>query len=820
MNRNWRSRLMILAMVYFTFLGGTFVTDLDFWPRVVHHIIVTAIIAGWLISHWRRQKQIPVTPLDIPILLVFLAYAVATLFAIDPRVSVEALWQVGVHIAFFYILVDIIRAWQPRAVFEPVFFSAAVVVVVGLAEFISWYFGLKWLSMFQQSWFEIGGLANPIPPIIYRLSFTLGVSTSLSGYLALLIPVALGWALSTPSPDARKGLVLWIVAALVVMVLSFSRGGLLSLAVSLPLFTVLILIGQPERRQWLIRMLRGWRLAAALGVAAILVAGVVLAWLRSNVTGGHAAGDDIRRNLFDSAWQVGLAHPITGVGPGGFGRAMRPYRDQLITGDHFTGAHDVPLQIWAEEGLVGLVPFACLVSVGLWISFRRWRDSSGSERIRVAGIAAALVGFAVNNLVDIFTNLPLVIPWLACVAYLVMPLRPAGPSRSPVRQVFQNLMALLVLVSIGGWAISDLAQYHFNRAVQLAATGDLDSALDAIQTARRIDPAMGYYVFQRAQYLGVLSADQPAVLPKAVDAYRSALALERTYALNNANYAILLQQSGDLDGAVSQMQEAIAWQINDPRYVLGYAVFADLHGDSAVALDAYRNALELDPAWVESPFWDLTPLRAQARADFLELRGLQHLSAGTLGALPPDCWPVTAAASSNSSVSLSLNSSAYCRAERSLKLDGKVSDAIEQAGEAIQLDPSNPRAYLLRASAYEIGGDPQRAEVDAKTALFLQDIHAYAILGRLAEDRGDLKAAEQYYLAGGPLVVQLQGWDVATYARRGDLYMLPQLDLPGPSRYDFAAWDALVALYQRQGRTGDSQQIRDIILEFDPYHQF
>jgi hypothetical protein len=58
------------------------------------------------------------------------------------------------------------------------------------------------------------------------------------------------------------------------------------------------------------------------------------------------------------------------------------------------------------------------------------------------------------------------------------------------------------------------------------------------------------------------------------------------------------------------------------------------------------------------------------------------------------------------------------------------------------------------------------------------------------------------------------------YARRGDLTLLPLLDAPGPSRYDFAGWLALIDLYAREGRAKEAQSLRDAILRLDPYFTF
>lgn len=817
----WRARLIVVLVLYFTFLGGTFTTDFNYWPRVMHHIVVTVLVAGWLISLLRRGKSLPGTPLDLPMLAIFTVYIATTVWAVDPRVSVESLWQIGFHVLLFYLLVDAMRAWKPRAILEPIFFSSAVVILIGLIEFISWYFGLGWLSMFQQGWFQLGGLRNPIPPVLYRISFTLNVSTFLSGYLALLTPVGLAWWLSASNPDTRRGLGIWLVGALVVQFLSFSRGGLLSLAVSLPVFAVLYVVGLPNWRERLDHLLRAWRVRAGLAGVLVVLAIAGFLWMRQSGLAGHISGDNVRMDLWQSAWRVGLAHPLSGVGPYGFGRAMRAFRDPVITRDHLTSAHNIPLQVWAEAGLIGVAALSVLALAIAWVGWRRWRHAAGAERARLAGVIAALAGFSAHNQFDTLTGTSILLPCLALVALLVAPIQ-RDPVRVParwLRAVPAFLLGVTVLSAVG-WGISDVAQYHFTQAVRLSGRGDLAGAVRSIQAARRLDPAMGYYLAEEAYYLGRLAHQDDAHLEDALAAYESLLSRENTYGLNRANYAMLLAQAGRGREALDEMRTAHVLDPVEARYILWSGVLAEQGGDREAAVEAYQEALEMRPHWVGSSYWEKTALRSEARTLFLETHGLQDWAPGTLGVLSPECWPVSVPLSKWEGKSLSETQRLVCRGEISLRVSGDVPDALERLNQAIEAGTALPQPYLLRAEAYVERGDLNAAERDARMALFLEDNRAHTVLGRIAESRGDIDAAISAYQKGIPLAFQMQGWDVAVYARRGDVSLLPQLDAPGPSRYDFASALALADLYERQGRDSDAQSVRDVIRWLDPYFEF
>lgn len=804
--KRWRGLLITLAVLYFTFLGGTLITDLRLWPRIVHHALVTLLLAAWLIVLLRRGRPLPVTPLDRPILAGLLVSLLATIFALDPRVSLESIWLLGVHALLFYLIVYLMRTYRPHVVLQPIFFASSVVVLIGLFEFASWYFGLGWLPMFRYGWFEIGGLRHPLPPTIYRLSFTLGVSTSLSGYLAMLIPVGLAWAIATRSKDTRQGLLLWLVGTFAVEMLSFSRGGLVSLAVSLP---VLVLLGLPDWRGRLRNALRSWRVRAGLAGLVLVVVFFAYGWTRQNLA-GHRSGDAVRRDLWRSAWEIGLSDPLTGTGPGSYGRARRTFRDPEVGRDHLVTPHSVPLLVWSQTGLPGILTLTWLIGAAAWAGYRRWRDATGPDRVRIAGVCAGLLGFATHNLFDTLLATPSLLPVLALTAYLVTPQDlTRRPAASSLRRLAPGMALTLVLLCAVGWSVSDRAQIHFDRALRLYRSGDLQGALTAIELARRIDPTMGFYAAQRAQFLGELTAQDPAYLPEALAAYHAMLAREDTYDLIHANYAALLAEAGDLGAARHEMAQAARIRPTDARYWIWAGAFAEADGDTTAALAAYLQALERAEEWATSGYWETTPLRAQARATFLEANELDRFSLDDLAAIPADCWPVI----------LKEKDDPLCAGQVVLRLDDDPQTALRWFNTVLSADRDNATAYALRAETHLALGDIQAAEQDAQIARFLGEQSAYTVLGDIAAARSDLDAAIEAYSNGGPLIVLWQGWDVAVYGRQGSLSIFPRLDAQRPSRYDFASWTALARLYTEQGRLADADEIYQIILALDPYYE-
>lgn len=83
--------------------------------------------------------------------------------------------------------------------------------------------------------------------------------------------------------------------------------------------------------------------------------------------GGYYSNRDV---LFRAAWATGAENPIFGVGWGKFAQ----------TSGLDMGAHNVYLQIWAECGLVGLVPFLALTLGTFFYTRQRLKIVDGVEK--------------------------------------------------------------------------------------------------------------------------------------------------------------------------------------------------------------------------------------------------------------------------------------------------------------------------------------------------------------------------------------------------------------------------------------------------------
>ncbi len=224
---------------------------------------------------------------------------------------------------------------------------------------------------------------------VQRVAATFRYPNELSAYLVLIIPLLTACAVTVRDLTERVGYLLLTFAAASLLLLTYTRGALLGVAVAL-----IVLL-------W---ALGGWRLGLA-GLAALLAVGLALAFIPGPISArlvtavtGSDGWQVFRLNAWRWAVSIFLQHPLLGVGIGNIG--LQPGAP-LVAGVRELDAESLALNVLAEMGVLGaLAVGACFVGAfrltlaGLRSS-RGWLDRSWN-----AGALAALVGVLVFGLTD------------------------------------------------------------------------------------------------------------------------------------------------------------------------------------------------------------------------------------------------------------------------------------------------------------------------------------------------------------------------------------------------------------------------------------
>ncbi len=233
------------------------------------------------------------------------------------------------------------------------------------------------------------GFITDTGELVSRVTAGFTQPNQMAGFLILVLPLAVGGALL-----ARRRRALYLLAALVSTVgiyASFSRGALLALVV-----VPLVFLG--TRRVLLL---------TPLVVLAFMVATPSLLEQRFATAIEQGSEVAVRMDFWRTAASLWADKPIFGVGPGGFGEG---YAEARVPGKRFLPdttfeppqhAHNLELNLLAEQGIVGLVSFAVVFGLALRDGVRLRRSSRRYTSVVATSIVASLSAFAVHNQVDV-----------------------------------------------------------------------------------------------------------------------------------------------------------------------------------------------------------------------------------------------------------------------------------------------------------------------------------------------------------------------------------------------------------------------------------
>jgi O-antigen ligase len=204
---------------------------------------------------------------------------------------------------------------------------------------------------------------------------------SFAGFLALLVPVAVGWVLAGRQRLGWSGRVrLAAAAALLLAVglwLTHSRGAILALL----LVGTAAAVAYGRRYLW---ERRAWVLA---GLAVLVGAAVLASRTETGATGMEKAWRSFgqRMEYWAATWKMIHDHPWLGVGPGNFGRLYPRYMAPAAF-EKILDPHNFALELWATSGFFAMLALVATIAVFLW---RIWSVVRGPWSVAQASAAPA-----------------------------------------------------------------------------------------------------------------------------------------------------------------------------------------------------------------------------------------------------------------------------------------------------------------------------------------------------------------------------------------------------------------------------------------------
>jgi O-antigen ligase len=343
--------------------------------------------------------------------------------SVDPGATAWAVALAAAYIGLF---------WSARAIFAcgGVRRTIRTVATLGL--------GLTVLVAVQRTtspkllywtWQPLDAGASPYGPFVNR--------NGLAGWLAMAVPLAIGYVVARQRSEPRKGGLAAAVSNLdattmllagssclmmVGLLGSLSRSGIFGSAVGLVTFACLARSRATGRRA-AAGLVGG--LAAMVAFAAVYANPGALAVRMQETT---ELGEWGRRVIWHDTIAMIRDFPLAGVGAGAFKRAMLVYQ----TGSRqffFNHAHNEYLQIVAEGGLLLALPAAfAIVSGAVLVGVRLRSEHSASFWIRAGAIASA-TAIAIQSLFDTTLRTPADGVLFAIVAAIAVHERGVMPDR-------------------------------------------------------------------------------------------------------------------------------------------------------------------------------------------------------------------------------------------------------------------------------------------------------------------------------------------------------------------------------------------------------
>ncbi len=658
---------------YFLFTGMPQLT-LHVFPRTLTLHIMVVVVALVYLAYLAIARRLPGgSPLDLPVLGVIGAYAIATYASVSWRASLEPALQVGVAIVAFYALADLplLSAGRLRRAF--------ILTGTALSLYALWVVGNDYADYLRLA-NKVDGLSwsNIFPATVPRVHDVSDHPNVLAMLLTLFMPFfAMAAYRSTTRWERAGGFVALFVGGWAIF-LTLSRGGWAGVATGVAFtiaagwLTVRAYDREGEGRPltWETFVPSGFSptALAAVGGAIALVFFGTLAFLSSSSTRPgwlFRASLSARQDAWHAGRDIFTDHWLTGAGPNVFGLLFPQYSEhaaQFVV--HTQHAHNGFLQVADDAGLIGLLAIAALGIATALMLWRTWRAGSLEQRLLAVACGGALIGFSTHNMVDagnIWKAPGIALAFVAAIIarnYMeavgrradevaggttsanrkLAGVSDAGTARRAPTMRIASLgarVALLVLIAVPlvAWYRIDTAHRQYWKGLEHWNEGEA-GAIERLQEAVNRDSSMPVYQLMLGQAQAT-AYDQGGrtddlLLTRAIVHLERAAELDSRSDLARANLARVYEFAGrDADAAAQAQIVRLSTYHVAPVLVAG-EVYEDLHRD-VDAISTYGQVISMDAGLANSTFFQATEFR-RAHLDAILKASVIGINPCTFGA--------------------------------------------------------------------------------------------------------------------------------------------------------------------------------------------
>jgi len=554
----------------------------------------------------REEIKFTSTPLNLPVISFV---AICTLSLIWSDTFFTSLKELPLFLSgplLYFVIVNNIRGEkQVSRIISAVIIVGAALGLYGILQYIGIDFSFIIYSIAGQ-----------------RVSGLFGNAGYFAGYL--ILPLSLGIPLFFVSKNrSRKVLLLiGILAMGTTLIITFTRSSYLALSVSLLFMFLLFLLSRgknflKENKKLFMILLIVIIIAASLFIipTPLNKPGTAISQIKGRISITRFISDfssGRRVAIWKFTWMMIKDRLILGSGVGTFKYNDLRYQAKFFAqGDNRSiypygyaeKAHNEYLQLWAELGTIGLAIFLWLIIAYFNYGIRYLKREKNEQK---QGIMIGLMGVVVAFLVDSFFWFPLHLTtnvslfWLFIGLTMVMGLEKKAGSVSkskrssiykfkPVLYLVIILLATFLCMTVARPFMARIRWYSGFKEIEKK---DWEKATEIYESALKWDPYMGGLYYDMGKIFMIRELYGTALKYfKESEKYFDLAGLPQ-------NLAIIYLAKGDTDNAITELQKAISYQLNEnsmlPLYVELGNTYLKLEKYEPAEI-AFKGALKIDP---------------------------------------------------------------------------------------------------------------------------------------------------------------------------------------------------------------------------------
>jgi O-antigen ligase len=327
--------------------------------------------------------------------LLFVPSILSMFFSLDYTYGAYELFRMFEMFLFFLVIVNYLKTdRQLKTVIIILGVDVAFQSVMAISQFLNPWGMYEILAKFGV-YMGISHATPYDPTSPIRACGTTGYCNFLAGFFELTLPLFASLYFFYPMSKTKKRIIVVLLAvSLIALLTTFSRGGLLAIAVAAVALLVLGVRRFPRLGRHALRV------SVAVGVQLAIIFALLSEKLFMRVQFFmETMEDEVRVALMRNALEMIKHNPVVGVGLNNYPEAFFTYEVTGVDFEMLFPVHNTWLLITSEQGLIGLAAFLLFMLYIFFDARRAVRETSPLHAATAVGLSVGLIAWLTHNVV-------------------------------------------------------------------------------------------------------------------------------------------------------------------------------------------------------------------------------------------------------------------------------------------------------------------------------------------------------------------------------------------------------------------------------------